>query len=246
MARDARSGFYPPSTPRSTHTTRSPSSRFPRSCTDASATTPREAFSGWVDGVRSLAGRHISVFVGTPRGQSHHPGLPLAEAYAYTHSASNLVLGGIAIAERHVAKEDEHHRMLAKQDQGCRFFITQSVYDAGSTKSLLSDYALSLRTSGRSPIPVVLTFSPCGSVPQALEFMKWLGISFPHGSKTNSAIRPTHWGASPSTCARGYSPMCRTMLAKSVCQSASTSRASPFESRRSTRRSSYISNCAHI
>ena len=139
---------------------------------------PREAFSGWVDGVRSLAGRHISVFVGAPRGQSHHPGLPLAEAYVFARAASNLVLGAIAIAERHVAKEDEHHRMLAKQDHGCRFFITQSVYDAGSTKSLLSDYALSLRTSGRSPIPVVLTFSPCGSV-RTLEFMKWLGISFP-------------------------------------------------------------------
>ena len=177
MARNARSRFYPPSTPRSTHATRSPSSRFRRSCTDAWAHL-REAFSGWVDGVRSLAGRHISVFVGAPRGQSHHPGLPLAEAYALARAASNLVLGGIAIAERHVAKEDEHHRMLAKQDQGCRFFITQSVYDAGSTKSLLSDYALSLRTSGRSPIPVVLTFSPCGSV-RTLEFMKWLGISFP-------------------------------------------------------------------
>src|SRR4029079_4109946 len=67
---------------------------------------------------------------------------------------------------------------LAKQDRGCRFFITQSVYDAGSTKSLLSDYALSLQTSNRSPVPVVLTFSPCGSV-RTLEFMKWLGISFP-------------------------------------------------------------------
>ncbi len=126
---------------------------------------PARGVFGWVNGVRSLAGRHISVFVGTRRGQSHPPGLPLnPEAYALELAASNLVLGGIAIAERHVAKEDEHHRMLAKQDQGCRFFITQSVYDAGSTKSLLSDYALSLRTSGRSPIPVVLTFSPCGSV----------------------------------------------------------------------------------
>jgi 5,10-methylenetetrahydrofolate reductase len=68
--------------------------------------------------------------------------------------------------------------MLAKQDAGCRFFITQSVYDAASTKSLLSDYALSLQASGRSPVPLVLTFSPCGSV-RTLEFMKWLGISFP-------------------------------------------------------------------
>jgi 5,10-methylenetetrahydrofolate reductase len=106
------------------------------------------------------------------------PGLPLADAYALARAAPNLVLGGIAIAERHAAKEDEHRRMLAKQDNGCRFFITQSVYDAASTKSLLSDYALSSQETGRPPAPVVLTFSPCGSV-RTLEFMKWLGISFP-------------------------------------------------------------------
>jgi hypothetical protein len=139
---------------------------------------PREAFSSWLEGVRSTTGRHLGVFVGAPRGRSQRPGLPLAEAYALARAAPNLVLGGIAIAERHHAKGDEHERMLAKQAQGCRFFITQSVYDADSTKSLLSDYALSSGTSGRAPVPVVLTFSPCGSV-RTLEFMKWLGISFP-------------------------------------------------------------------
>jgi 5,10-methylenetetrahydrofolate reductase len=118
------------------------------------------------------------VFVGAPSGRSRGPGLPLAEAYALARAVPNLVLGGIAIAERHVENEDEHVRMLAKQDRGCRFFITQSVYDAGSTRSMLSDYALSLQASGRAPAPIVLTFSPCGSV-RTLEFMKWLGISFP-------------------------------------------------------------------
>jgi hypothetical protein len=139
---------------------------------------PREVFSSWIDRIRSAADLHLSVFVGAARGRSHSAGLPLTEAYALARAAPNLVLGGIAIAERHVVKEDEHARMLAKQDRGCRFFITQSVYDAASTKSLLSDYALSLQASGRSPVPVVLTFSPCGSV-RTLEFMKWLGISFP-------------------------------------------------------------------
>ena len=138
----------------------------------------REAFSGWIDSVRTAPDRRLSVFVGAPRGGSGTTGLPLTEAYALARSASNLVLGGIAIAERHAAKEDEHRRMLAKLDAGCRFFITQSVYDAASTKSLLSDYALSLPACGRSPAPVVLTFSPCGSV-RTLEFMKWLGIAFP-------------------------------------------------------------------
>jgi hypothetical protein len=138
----------------------------------------REAFSGWIDTVRAGARRRLSVLVGAASTRSSRPGLLLSEAYALAGAAPNLVLGGIAIAERHVAKEDEHQRMLAKQDRGCRFFITQSVYNASSTRSLLSDYALELQACGRSPAPLVLTFSPCGSV-RTLDFMKWLGISFP-------------------------------------------------------------------
>jgi 5,10-methylenetetrahydrofolate reductase len=142
------------------------------------AARSREKFSTWIETVRAGSDRHLSVFVGAPRGRSSAAGLPLADAYELARAAPNLILGGIAIAERHLSKMDEHQRMLAKQDAGCRFFITQSVYDAASTKSLLSDYALSSQELGRAPVPVVLTFSPCGSV-RTLEFMKWLGISFP-------------------------------------------------------------------
>ncbi len=112
---------------------------------------PRDVFSRWIETVRAAEGRHLSVFVGAPRGGARSSGLPLTEAYELARGVPNLTLGGIAIAERHTAKEDEHQRMLAKQDQGCRFFITQAVYDAASTRSLLSDYALSLPASGRSP-----------------------------------------------------------------------------------------------
>jgi len=135
-------------------------------------------FSDWLDSVRRAGDRRLTVFVGAPRGRAQAPGLSLHEAYELARAVPNLVVGGIAIAERHLVKQDEHQRMLAKQDRGCRFFITQTVYDAASTKSLLSDYALSLHASGRPAAPVVLTFSPCGSV-RTLEFMKWLGISFP-------------------------------------------------------------------
>lgn len=138
----------------------------------------REQFSVWIETVRAASDKRASVFVGAPRGRSSSQGLPLADAYELARAAPNLVIGGIAIAERHASKVDEHQRMLAKQDAGCRFFITQSVYDSSSTKSLLSDYALSSQECDRSPAPVVLTFSPCGSV-RTLEFMKWLGISFP-------------------------------------------------------------------
>jgi hypothetical protein len=137
-----------------------------------------EVLLRWLDTVRAAGSPRLSVFVGAPRGGLGSQGVKLVDAYAAARAVPNLVLGGIAIAERHAAKADEHQRMLAKQDSGCRFFITQSVYDAASTKSLLSDYALSLQQQGRSPAPIVFTFSPCGSV-RTLEFMKWLGISFP-------------------------------------------------------------------
>jgi hypothetical protein len=139
---------------------------------------PREVFSSWLDTVRAAPRPRFSVLVGAARGRAQSSGLALADAYALAQPAPNLVLGGVAIAERHVAKGDEHLRMLSKQDAGCRFFVTQAVYDAGSTRSLLSDYELGLRARGGSPVPVVFTFSPCGSV-RTLEFMKWLGIAFP-------------------------------------------------------------------
>jgi hypothetical protein len=139
---------------------------------------PRAVLAAWLAAVQAGPGRRLAVFVGAPRGGAESAGPTLNEAYELAKSAPKLVLGGIAIAERHLTKGDEHQRMLAKEERGCRFFVTQSVYDASSTKSLLSDYALSARALGRSPAPVVLTFSPCGSV-RTLEFMKWLGISFP-------------------------------------------------------------------
>jgi hypothetical protein len=143
----------------------------------------RDSFLAWL-GSQS-ASRNLAVLVGAP---SRHAkvGLGLREAYALVEAhAPELMLGGITIAERHERTLDEHERILAKSAAGCRFFVTQAVYDVTSTLSLLSDYALASREHGggdsagkRGPLPIVLTFSPCGS-PKTLEFMKWLGIRFP-------------------------------------------------------------------
>lgn len=105
--------------------------------------------------------------------------MSLTAAYALARQhAPRLLLGGISIAERHCKSGNEHERILAKTEMGCRFFVTQAVYDVTSTKSLLSDYAVAVREKGSAPVPIILTFSPCGSV-QTLSFMKWLGIAFP-------------------------------------------------------------------
>ena len=136
----------------------------------------RDGFVRWLESEN--AGPRISVLVGAPSRHSH-VGLRLTDAYALARQhSSNLLLGGIAIAERHARTLDEHERILAKTAKGCRFFVTQAVYDVTSTKSLLSDYALAVDKTGGMPLPIILTFSPCGSE-KTLSFMKWLGIDFP-------------------------------------------------------------------
>jgi len=136
----------------------------------------KESFVRWL---ATTAGKPAaSVLVGAPSAAAA-TGLSLRDAYALVaEHAPGLTLGGIAIAERHQRHANEHERMLAKSAAGCRFFVTQAVYDVSSTLSLLSDYALALGAAQRAPAPLILTFSPCGSL-KTLAFMKWLGIHFP-------------------------------------------------------------------
>jgi 5,10-methylenetetrahydrofolate reductase len=138
----------------------------------------RDTATEFVQWLGSLSPSRLSVLVGAPSNRSH-AGLSLMDAYGLVRQYNpDLLLGGIAIAERHARRLDEHERLLAKTAQGCRFFVTQAVYDVASTKSLLSDYALAVRNKGAAPLPIILTFSPCGSQ-KTLAFMKWLGIAFP-------------------------------------------------------------------
>jgi hypothetical protein len=89
-----------------------------------------------------------------------------------------MLLGGVAIPERHTRREDEHRRLLAKQEAGCRFFVTQVVYDINATKNLVSDYHYECTARGISPAPFVFTFSVCGSM-KTLAFLRWLGVDVP-------------------------------------------------------------------
>jgi hypothetical protein len=89
-----------------------------------------------------------------------------------------LTLGGVAIPERHSRRNDEHLRLLGKQDAGCRFFVTQVVYDVNAAKDLVSDYYYECAARGTAPAPIVFTFSVCGSM-KTLDFLRWLGVGVP-------------------------------------------------------------------
>jgi 5,10-methylenetetrahydrofolate reductase len=94
--------------------------------------------------------------------------------------------------------------MLNKHEQGCRFFVTQAVYDVTSTLSLLSDYARAVATGPTQAAPIILTFSPCGSL-KTLAFMKWLGISFPRWLENELRFASDPLATSIKLCERIFS-----------------------------------------
>lgn len=122
--------------------------------------------------------RRLSVFVGaasrdTPVATS------LARAHALRHQERpDLLVGGVAIPERHARNGDEHLRLLRKQAGGCSFFVTQVVYDVNAAKNLVSDYRYECLAQGVASAPIVFTFSVCGSM-KTLEFLRWLGVDVP-------------------------------------------------------------------
>ncbi|MGK2879151.1 MAG: methylenetetrahydrofolate reductase [Solirubrobacterales bacterium] len=122
--------------------------------------------------------RLMTVLVGAP-SSAKAGRTSLADAQALRREANpSMLLGGVAIPERHSRRDDEHLRLLAKQDAGCRFFVTQVVYDVNAAKNLVSDYHYECQARGTSPVPLVFTFSACGSM-KTLNFLRWLGVDVP-------------------------------------------------------------------
>jgi hypothetical protein len=123
--------------------------------------------------------RHtLTVMVGAASSGAA-PAVSLADAQAMGSDLNpDLLLGGVAIPERHSRRENEHLRLIAKQEAGCRFFVTQVVYDLNAAKNLVSDYRYECESRGLDPVPIVFTFSVCGSM-QTLEFLRWLGVDVP-------------------------------------------------------------------
>jgi len=122
--------------------------------------------------------RRLSVFVGAA-SRDKPVATSLARAQTLRLQARpDLLLGGVAIPERHTRKGEEHLRLLSKQAAGCSFFVTQVVYDVNAAKNLVSDYRYECHAQGLAAVPIVFTFSVCGST-KTLEFLRWLGVDVP-------------------------------------------------------------------
>jgi len=142
----------------------------------ATAKYTEEELRDWI-GSQDTANR-LAVFVGASSREKHVTTTLRRAHQLRTEVGPDLLLGAVAIPERHSRKGDEHLGLVAKQEAGCSYFVTQVVYDVNAAKNLVSDYAYECRDRGLDPIPIVFTMSVCGSM-KTLEFLRWLGIDVP-------------------------------------------------------------------
>ena len=186
--------------------------------------------------------RVMTVLVGAPSSATAGR-TSLADAQALRREVNPaLALGGVAIPERHSRREDEHLRLLAKQEAGCRFFVTQVVYDLNAAKNLVSDYHYECRARGVAPVPFVFTFSVCGSM-KTLDFLRWLGVDVPRWIENDLKHAADPLEASyEQALADGDRARWRTAAA-SASHSGSTSRACRSGASRSRRRCASRSSC---
>lgn len=145
----------------------------------------------------------LTVFVGAS-SRSQPVTLTLPKAYRLKmETGSDLLLGGVTIPERHTSKGDEHLRVFEKIAQGCRFFVSQGVYDINASKNLLSEYYYYGQEHGIPLVPIIFTLTPCGSE-KTLQFMKWLGISIPKWLENELIHSPDTIDRSLEFCERNW------------------------------------------
>lgn len=156
-------------------------------CYKSIAQMPESEWEAWLDTTGDEYGvRHLSL-VG--RASSRQPTEAIALSKALRDAAAHrcgFTMGGVVIPERHRPERSESARLLQKAENGCAYFISQAVYSPEATLRLLEAYGRDCREQNIKPCRIYLTFTPCGSR-KTLEFMQWLGISFPE-----STLRTLH------------------------------------------------------
>jgi hypothetical protein len=176
----------------------------PRIVYRAVASQSEAALCRWLEQLRAYAGG--AVLVGAPiRSAAPALSLPRALGLCRRH-APGLPLGGVLIPERHRARGGEDARVWTKMQQGCRFFVSQTVWCAATTRRFLRDLRERAELSGFEPPPILLTFSPCGSV-QTLQFLRWLGVAVPDSVERELTAAPDMLARSVELAAEAFAEL---------------------------------------
>ncbi|MCW3059348.1 MAG: hypothetical protein JWQ02_1169 [Capsulimonas sp.] len=156
----------------------------------------------WLCDAGAMGIEAVSV-VGLASSRMKQPGITLTRALEIAAECGpQLSLGGVVIPERHI-HQNECDRLLKKADLGCRYFISQAIYDPDLTIQLLCDYARACDNAGVAPQRIFLTFAPCGSE-KTLKFMRWLGMQIPEATAQRILTAEAPAAESVSICVENF------------------------------------------
>lgn len=191
-------------------------SDLPSICYKSIAQMPEGHWEPWLDSAGDEFGvQHLSL-VG--RASSREPAEAITLYKALRIAAAHrrgFTLGGVVIPERHRPERSESTRLLHKAQNGCAYFISQAVYSPEATLRLLEDYGRDCREQNVAPCRIYLTFTPCGSR-KTLEFMQWLGISFPESTLRTLNDSEDALGGSLRICAANLSRILEARVDRTV------------------------------
>ncbi len=164
------------------------------------ASESETTWPNWLEAATNRHGVRYLSLVGLASTKAVRSSIALSRAMeiAAAHPA-DFVLGGVAIAERHSPARSESRRLIQKAERGCRYFISQAVYDAEPSIRLLGDYARDCAQQGLAPQRIMLDFVPVGR-PQTMNFIRWLGIAVPEATAAVILGDPAPLSRSISVC----------------------------------------------
>lgn len=127
---------------------------------------------------------YLSVLVGAA-SKNQRSQIKLDDAYTIWNALPNKSrIGGVVIPERHNSRQDEHIRIIDKQNKGCSFFVSQCVCNIEMVKNFISDYCFAVEDQGLPKGYFVFTLTICGTI-ETLKLMNWLGIDIPKWLKND-------------------------------------------------------------
>ncbi|MBI5225106.1 hypothetical protein HY989_04520 [Candidatus Micrarchaeota archaeon] len=133
-----------------------------------------DELGNWVSESINTYGISSFVFVGGSHGHKDYPGPTVIEANKLAKSIENVTFGNISIPGR----ASEAQRLHSKTKYGCKFFTTQILFEAQSTKNLLAQYDAICKSENMPPSEFYLGFAPLAN-DFDLDFCKWLGVDVP-------------------------------------------------------------------
>ncbi len=137
------------------------------------------------------------VLVGGEKSTEEYPGPGVNESLRALRPQvhrSGGTLGVITIPTRRRESNDEPQRLLAKQEAGASYAISQILCEPIAAQRLQKDLAAAAKAADKPAIPILWSLAPVSKT-RDIEFLKWLGVEVPaaHGTailgRTGNAAR---------------------------------------------------------